>query len=95
VARNPYTDWCRTSIDMWRLGFESSAVIALRSAKIAQGGTVAMAEANRMVIEKIEAAVEAQIKLMTGAFGGPGTAPTRLIRHYSNRVSANRRRLGR
>jgi len=80
---------------MWRLGFESSAVIALRSAKIAQGGTAAMTEANRMVIEKIEAAVEAQTKLMTGAFGGPGTAPARLVRHYRNRVSANRRRLGR
>jgi len=95
VARRPYTDWWLTSIDMWCLGFESSAVIALRSAKLAQGGTAAMTEANRMVIEKIEAAVEAQTKLMTGAFGGPGTAPTRLIRHYRSRVSANRRRLRR
>jgi len=46
VARSSYTDCWQTRIDMWRLGFESSAVIASRSAKLAQAETAAMTEVN-------------------------------------------------
>lgn len=94
MTRSP--DWMSLAFDGWRLGAEASAVIAMRMAKIATGDAAAIAEAQRMVSEKIEAAALLQWKAMTG---GLGTTPERqakaTIGHYRKAVGKNRRRLRR
>ena len=52
--------WLRLSFDVWRASFEAQQVIALRLAMLAGGGIAATAEMNRMVSEKMAAALEAQ-----------------------------------
>lgn len=87
--------WMTASMDAWRLGIEASAVIGLRTMKIAAGGTEAQAEANRMVAEKIESLWSLQASAMTGALGStPQRAAAKTIAHYRRKVRANRRRLG-
>ena len=60
MARNP---WFRFGVNAWSLGIDASSVIALRTLKIAAGGTAAEVEACRMVSEKIETV----LALPTGA----------------------------
>lgn len=90
------SDWMSLAFDGWRLGAEASAVIAMRLAKIAAGDAAAMVEAQRMIAEKVEAAVALQGKALAGRLG---TTPTRrakaTIGHYRRAVAKNRRRLGR
>lgn len=69
------------------LGFEANRVVGLRVMKIALGGTGARREATLMVTEKIEAALEANTRLMSGA------SPDEILRMYRRRVSANAKRL--
>lgn len=89
--RNP---WIGVGFQAWSLGLEASAVIGLRTLKIAQGGAAAQAEARRMIEEKAEAAAALQIKALTGALGAtPAKASARAIAHYRRKVRANRRRL--
>jgi hypothetical protein len=76
------------------MGLEASAVIGLRTVKLAKGGRAAKAEARRMVAEKVSAALEWQTLALTGALGGDATtAATRTVRHYAPKVRANLRRL--
>jgi hypothetical protein len=76
------------------LGMEASAVIGLRTVKLAKGGRAAKTEARRMVAEKLRAAMELQALAMTGSLGGDApTAATRTLRHYAPKVRANLRRL--
>jgi hypothetical protein len=70
------------------LGFEAQRVVLLRMAAIGAGGAHAQVEMNRMVSEKVFAAVTAA--MMT--FGG---SPQSVVRHYQSRVRANQRRLSR
>lgn len=78
----------------WSLGIESSTVIMLRTMRIAAGGAAAQREAEKMVGEKIEAALDLHTKAMTGALGiRPETATNRTLSHYRRKVRANRRRL--
>jgi hypothetical protein len=87
--------WIGASMDAWMLGVEASAVIGLRTLKIAAGGAEARAEAARMVSEKIDAALALQTAAMTGGLGAtPERAAARTIAHYRRKVRANRRRLG-
>jgi hypothetical protein len=82
--------------EAWALGLEASAVIGLRTLKLAQGGRAAEQEAQRMVTEKIEAAIEVGQATLRGASRG-ADAPLlarRALRRYGRKVSANRRRLG-
>lgn len=81
--------------DFAQLGFESWTVIGLRMSKLAAGGPLAMAEAQRMVTEKAVAAVEAQFNAgMALAAGATHQAVGRkAISGYRRRVRANRRRL--
>ena len=80
--------------DAWSLGWESAAVIGLRAAKIAQGGADAQREAERMVSEKMTAAFELQMAIMTGAMGmSPATTTRKALAHYRRKVRANARRL--
>jgi hypothetical protein len=90
-ARNP---WLSLGLDAWSLGVEASAVIGLRTMRIAAGGAIGQAEAQRMVSEKVDAAVALQTMAMTGGLGfsAPGAA-SKTLTHYRRRVRANRRRL--
>jgi phosphoenolpyruvate carboxylase len=76
------------------LGLGASAVIGLRTAKLAKGGRAAKLEAQRMVAEKVRAALELQAMAMTGALGAnPTSVAAKTVRHYAPKVRANLRRL--
>ena len=86
--------WFSLGWDAFTLGVEASAVIGLRSMKIAAGGTAANAEAELMIREKVDAAMSLQTLAMTGALGL--TAPriaAKTLAHYRRKVRSNRRRL--
>jgi hypothetical protein len=80
---------------MWRAGFEAQQVIGLRLAKIAGGGVAATTEMNRMVSEKMAAALEAQHMAAAAALtGAAGQIPSRTVALYRRKMRANRNRLG-
>lgn len=86
--------WFGIGMDAWSLGLEASAVVGLRALKIAQGGASGQAEAERMVSEKVEAALDLQLRALTGGLGlTPASASARTLAHYRRKVRANRRRL--
>ena len=90
-SRNP---WLKLGWDTMALGAEASAVIGLRSMKIARGDAAAAKEAELMVREKVDAAVALNTLAWTGALGL--TAPriaSRTLAHYRRKVRSNRRRL--
>jgi hypothetical protein len=74
-----------TSVMM--LAAEANGVVALRMMKLMRGGNGARSEAERMVCEKIDAAVEATASLMAGASG------EKIVHRYRKRVAANAKRL--
>jgi hypothetical protein len=84
-----FNDWLRLTYDATLLGFESQRVVSLRLARLAAGGAAAEAEAQRMVLEKGSAFMEAATTL---AFGG---SAEKVIRRYRHHVRANERRLRR
>ncbi len=87
--------WMRLGLNAWALGLESSAVIGLRTLKIAAGGAEAEAETRRMVSEKIDSVLALQRLALTGGLGAtPHRAAARTVAHYRRKVRANRRRLG-
>ena len=69
------------------LAVEANGVIALRMMKLMRGGKRARREAERMVSEKIAAAVEASAKLIAGASGDE------IVHRYRRHVAANAKRL--
>jgi hypothetical protein len=71
------------------LAVEANGVIALRMMKLMRGGKRARREAERMVSEKIAAAMEASASLMAGASGD------QIVHRYRRKVAANAKRLGR
>jgi hypothetical protein len=71
------------------LAAEANGVVALRMMKLMRGGNGARCEAERMVREKIDAALEATAGLMAGASGKS------IVHHYRKRVATNAKRLGR
>ena len=77
----------RLGFDMTMLALESQQVIALRMAKLAMGGLGAQREAERMVSEKADAAMETGIHLASGG------APHKVVKSYRRKVQANRDRL--
>jgi hypothetical protein len=84
-------------IDAGRFALDTQAVIALRLVKIASGGPLATAEAQRMITEKIAALAVAQVTgglaLATGQSFDAATRGAMSSVHRS--VRANRRRLSR
>ncbi|NIJ22107.1 hypothetical protein FHS95_003818 [Sphingomonas naasensis] len=95
MTKWPYGGWASAGIDAWALGMEASAVIGLRVMRMATGGADAAAEAQLMVSEKMQAALELQTAMVTGQLGNTPLASTRkTIRHYRRKVKANRKRLG-
>jgi hypothetical protein len=94
VARKR-SSWLGLSFDIWRAGLEAQQVVGLRLAKLARGGASATAETNRMVSEKLAAAVEAQQAAATALLTGKaGQIPARTVALYRRKVRANRKRLG-
>ncbi|HXC12187.1 MAG TPA: hypothetical protein VNV39_05040 [Stellaceae bacterium] len=86
--------WLRLSFDVWRASFEAQQVIALRLAMLAGGGIAATAEMNRMVSEKMAAALEAQRIAATAALtGNAAQIPSRTVALYRRKMRANRSRL--
>ena len=83
------TQWMKFSSDMMMAQFEAQRVIALRLAKLAQGGTAAEVESRRMITEKLTAAAEAATALAVGK------SPQSVVRRYRTLMRANERRLSR
>ena len=71
------------------LAIEANQVIGLRTMKLMRGGKRAAREAELMVREKVDAALEATASLMSGASGDA------IVRRYRRRVAANAKRLTR
>jgi hypothetical protein len=90
-VRNP---WLDVTFNAWALGLECSAVIAMRTMRLATGGAAAQAEALQMVSEKIDAGMALQAKALTGRLGLTSHGATaKAVAHYRRKVRANRRRL--
>jgi hypothetical protein len=84
-----FHNWLGLTFDTTLLAFESHRVVTLRLACLAAGGEAAGVEAQRMILEKGTAFVEAVTTL-----AGGGSAET-VIRRYRTHVRANERRLSR
>ncbi|MGH1587636.1 hypothetical protein ACRBEV_03860 [Methylobacterium phyllosphaerae] len=69
------------------LAIESQSVIALRLVRLAGGGSEGLAEAQSMVVEKVDAAAEAMTTLMGGG------SPEAVVARYREHVAANTKRL--
>ena len=94
MRRTRVSPWIGLGFDAWRLGLEASTVIGLRSARMALGDAGAQAEAELMVREKVDAALDLQKLALTGGLGAsPATATARVLTHYRRKVRANIRRL--
>lgn len=94
MSKRSTTHWINAGFDAWSLSWEAAAVIGLRSVKIAKGGIEAQRETELMVAEKVAAAVELQMAMMTGTLGtNPATASRKALAHYRRKVRANARRL--
>ena len=86
--------WFGVSMSAMQLGVEAQSVIALRMMKMAAGGAAAETEVRRMISEKTEAALDAQLQIGRSAMSGRlDLAPARAIALYRRRVRANQRRL--
>jgi hypothetical protein len=87
--------WLRASLNIWRASLEAQQVIGLRLAKLASGGAAAAAEMNRMVSEKVDAALEAQDAAAKAVLtGNAAQIPSQTLALYRRKMRANRRRLG-
>lgn len=94
MKRMPSNTWYQTSMKAWLLAIEASQVIALRMAKIAMNDKTGKLESERMVSEKIDAAMELQGMALTGSLGHtPQSISRKTLTHYHRKVRANRRRL--
>jgi hypothetical protein len=71
------------------LALEANHVVGLRLMKLFRGGKRARRESQRMITEKIDAALKAGASMMSGA------SADEIVRGYRRRVSANAKRLGR
>lgn len=88
------SSWMTIAFDSWCLGVESSAVIALRMARLATGPASA-AEARLMVSEKIEMLAVMQMQACSGKLGStPERQARAIVAGYRRAVARNRRRLG-
>jgi hypothetical protein len=83
------------TFDCWHLGLEACSVIGMRLPRLMTGNAAAIAEAQLMVSEKVEAAARLQWKMMTGRLGTSGPAMLNAsVAHYRKAVRKNQRRLG-
>lgn len=86
--------WSRVNQQTWSLAYEASSVVLLRMLTMTFGGPAARSEAQRMVEEKVKAALALQALALTGGLGPtPDAMATKTVSHYRKAVRANRRRL--
>lgn len=83
------------AMESWRLWTEASAVMWLRSLRLARGGALGEREARRMIEEKVDANMLLGLALLPSLLTGasPEALARRSMGHYGKRVRANRRRL--
>lgn len=94
INTKAYIAWMTAGFDLWLLGAEAATVMMLRTARIAAGGPRGAAEAELMVSEKIRAAIELQIRLMSDELGVTALGATQgMLKHYRRKVAANASRL--
>lgn len=94
MNQNNLAAWTRAGVDLWMLGAEAASVMSLRMIRLSAGGAIAGKEAELMLSEKVQAAVELQTRFMTGAVGlSPLAATQGFVSHYRRKVAANSRRL--
>jgi hypothetical protein len=74
---------------LMKLAVEANHVVGLRMTKLMRGGRQARREAELMITEKVDAALEAGTRLLSGASGDE------IVRRYRRRVAANAKRLKR
>ena len=79
--------------DAWMLALDASAVIGHRLVKLSAFDSAALAEAQRMVSEKLEAMVRLQMQLATEMGFGVVRAMGTSLTDARSAVRANRRRL--
>ena len=66
--------WLALSFKALQLGLDAQNVVALRMLRLAAGGSRMRTEASRMVSEKAEAIVEAQVVAAAAAMGRKTTS---------------------
>lgn len=92
--RNGDKGWSEIALDSWLLGAESWAVMALRTARLAQGGFDGCVEAKLMVDEKVDSCLVLGADAAAGRLGStPKAVAGSVVSHYLSAVRANRRRL--
>jgi hypothetical protein len=84
-------------INASRLALDMQCVIGLRMMRMASGGPLATAEAQRMIAEKVGALAAARVggALALASGKSAGIAAKRAMAPVRRRVHANRRRLSR
>lgn len=88
------TRWMRLALDQWLLAVDVSTVVWLRMGRLMVGDAAAATEAERMIAEKVEAAMSWQALALSGGLGTTGySAARKTTSHYGKTVRANRRRL--
>jgi hypothetical protein len=87
--------WVVLTMRAFQLSWEAQNVIALRMLRLASGDVRSQAELNRMVVEKIAAAAEAQVAATAAMMNGhkDHVIAGKALTVYKKRVRANRRRL--
>ena len=87
--------WVVLTMRAFQLSWEAQSVIALRMMRLASGDVRGQAELNRMVVEKITAADEAQVAVAAAIMNGhkDHVIAGKALTVYKKRVRANRRRL--
>jgi hypothetical protein len=94
MKRKRRDSWERLAWDGWALGMEASTVVGLRALRLSGGGRPAKQERQRMVAEKVDAALALQAAALTGGLGvTPQQTTSKSLAHYRRKVRANRRRL--
>ena len=94
TTMSPRDSWFGVWLDAFSLGLEAASVVGLRVLTIGAGGGAGLAEAQRMISEKIEVSLTLQVKAMTGGLGITAlSAATGTLDHYRQKVLANQSRL--
>ena len=89
--------WFALSFKALQLGLDAQNVVALRMLRLAAGGSRMRTEASRMVSEKAQAIVEAQVVAAAAVMAGQKDhiIAGKTLKVFKKRLSANKRRLSR
>lgn len=94
MSRKDLAAWTRAGFDLCMLSAEAASVMSLRMIRLAAGGSAGVKEAELMLAEKVQAAVELQTRFMTGAIEmTPLGVAQGFLKHYRDKVAANSKRL--